>query len=81
MSKSSHIHTLNTAPSKWQFLFYLNLAVSMPNSAYSFRCVTGEPPNTRCWPVKESVGPHCYDLFMFSGDGDREDDLSGNRVC
>lgn len=52
----------------------------MPNTAYSFCCVMGEPPISRCWPVRESVGPDYYHLFMCLGDGDREDDLSGNRV-
>lgn len=80
MLKSSYLHILNSKLSKWQFLFYLNLPVRMPNTAYLFSCVTGELPITKCWPVRGSVGPGCHHLFLFLGDGDREDDLPGNRV-
>lgn len=52
----------------------------MPNCAYSYCCVTGEPPITGCWPVRRSVGPSSSDTFVSLGDGDGEDDLSGNRV-
>lgn len=59
----------------------LKPSVFTPKSAYSYCCVTGELAITECWAVRGAVGPVCYHLFVSVGDGDREDDLSGYRIC
>lgn len=52
----------------------------MANSAYSCCCVTDQPPITEYWPVRGSVAPGDFHLFVSLGDGDREDDLPGYRI-